>query len=321
MRIGYHDARMTREGSRRFEQRAKAAATFLMSPPHVDWSIRGRANVFTQGDANVARGAALRDWLALADAIVDAGGEIATMRDVDTLLTGLPYTAEAGHPGRDTFLLPNVTPGHRVGEVDVIERTLRDEWRFLARRTTAKWEGQGDVIRVWQGFVCTSGDGKFARTAADAYDEIGPLLGEPSIHIRFRADPWFHGNTFLASYWNTLVVCPDALLPGEMERLRAFTKSMDVVEITRDESLRYATNALVVKRTIITPAPLPESVMRALPNGAQVRVVPLPALFERGGGGPVCLTNRLPQHMLPRDALSQWRNVRARLQEELASCR
>src|SRR5690349_7779155 len=52
-----------------------AMDVLLMSPPRVDWRVHGRANVFSQDNAQqtaqVPRGAALHEWLALADAIVD----------------------------------------------------------------------------------------------------------------------------------------------------------------------------------------------------------------------------------------------------------
>src|SRR5687767_11310001 len=108
----------------------------LMSPPRVDWRVHGRANVFSQDAAQpsaqptapVARGAALREWLVLADAIVEAGACVAVLPwdDDDDTLTGMPYTAEAGmlgrsvsgvvHPDSRVWLLPNITPPHRRGE-------------------------------------------------------------------------------------------------------------------------------------------------------------------------------------------------------------
>jgi hypothetical protein len=52
----------------------------LVSPPHPDWRVHGAANVFSQQGSSspgaasgIARGAALAEWLSLADALVDAG--------------------------------------------------------------------------------------------------------------------------------------------------------------------------------------------------------------------------------------------------------
>jgi N-dimethylarginine dimethylaminohydrolase len=281
-----------------------ALDVYLMSPPRRDWQIRGKANVFSRGQAPVSEGSALDEWKTLSAAIVAAGGEVVVLEnDSDPTLTGMPYTAEAGHQGEKVFLLPNVKPPHRKGERALIERALTS-WNVPVVDVPVQWEGQGDVIAIGDRFICTSGEGPDARTSSEAYEFVAPHLAAPSMHLRFRADPWFHGNTFLASYRGrkgeiVVVVCPDALLPGELERLQEFVQAGDkplrrVLTIARDQSLKYATNALQVKNTVIAPRGVPD-VVKDLWRELELDVVEvaLPILFERGGGGPVCLTNRL----------------------------
>lgn len=292
---------------------------FLMSPPRRDWRVHGRANPYSQSQPqadDVAEGAALREWLGLADAIVDAGGHIAILPSDEASLTGMPYTAEAGYLGRErTFLLPNMQPAHRRGEARLIEALVRS-WGLRTHELSVRWEGQGDVIDVGGRFVCTSGDGPQARTSIDAYQAIAPFLDGPSLHIRFRADPWFHGNTFLACFHGPneriVVVAPDALLPGELARLRAFCNAR-FVEITREESLLYATNALQVGTTILAPKGAPARIFEGL--GVQVKDVALPVLFGRGGGAAVCLTNRLAMSFDDVPVASRYETVRAQLVE------
>jgi N-dimethylarginine dimethylaminohydrolase len=276
-----------------------------MSPPRPDWRVRGQANVFSQqGTEDVAAGAALREWLSLADAIASAPADIAVLPfdEEDASLTGMPYTAEAGFLGRaahePVFLLPNVKPPHRRGEAARLER-LMAAWGITTRTIPVLWEGQGDVLAVGDGrFVCTSGEGSHARTSPEAYEHVAPFLPGPSLHLRFRAEPWFHGNTFLGIYGGRggriAIVCEEALLPGEPARLRAFLPDVRFVVIRAEESLRYATNALQVQDRVLAPRGVPAIVRDAWRElGLDVEELDLPVLFGRGGGGAVCMTNRL----------------------------
>lgn len=285
-----------------------------MSCPREDWGLRGRANVFAEHAVSPAAHDAQRDWHAVKDAIVAAGGDVVVVDSNDAALTGLPYTAEAGVVGRDehgpVFVLPNLTPPHRQREPDVIGPALEQRGLRLVRIDGA-FEGQGDVINVGGSvedgearFVCTAGVGRWARTAATAFAQLQPLLPGPSMALSFRADPWFHGNTFLGSYRKTdfkspstdavIVVCSAALEANDFLRLDRFTEHARIVDLTKEETLTYATNALQVNDTVIAPAGVPPRVVDAWRSlDLDVRFLELPALFGRGGGAAVCLTNRL----------------------------
>lgn len=316
-----------------------------MSPPRADWRVHGKANVFSQqAQAPVVPGAALREWLTLADAIHAAGGHIVVLPSDDASLTGMPYTAEAGllgeQPALDAgggvvdsgpvFLLPNVRPAHRRGEAPLIAR-LMTSWGIKSLAVPVPWEGQGDVIDVSGSpvqrgrrgrFVCTSGEGPHARSSPEAYAHVAPFLAGESLHLRFRADPWFHGNTFLAFFRgareNVVVVCEQALLDGELLRLRSFVPDARFVAISVDDSLRYGTNALQIGARVLAPAGAPPALL-ALWSQLGLEVVPLelPALFGRGGGAAVCLSNRLAAAIEDVPVGSHYQSVRAAL---LASC-
>jgi N-dimethylarginine dimethylaminohydrolase len=298
----------------------------LVSPPRPDWRVHGAANVFSQekssrsDSSGITRGAALTEWLSLADALVDAGAVVVVLPfdDDDDSLTGMPYTAEAGFVGRargdgdgggPLWLLPTMKPAHRQREPSHVAR-FAASCGIATRTVPVTWEGQGDVLVVDgacgapRRFVCTSGQGTHARTSPDAYVHVARHLPGPSLHLRFAAEPWFHGNTFLGFFSarddegrvteSVGFVCDDALLPGESERLRAFLKGVRFVTLSRDDSLRYATNALQVGRRVLAPPGVPahvHEVWREL--GLEVVEVALPTLFGRGGGAAVCLTNKL----------------------------
>ena len=352
---------------------------FLMSPPRPDWRVHGRANVFSQGavagagsqvpaparpetapDAPaIPRGAALREWLALADAIVAAGGTIAVLPHTDDdTLTGMPYTAEAGMLGRAVsgvvsgvvsgggsgttedagdarvFLLPNVKPPHRRKEAAVIAQ-LVTSWGLKTHQVPVPWEGQGDVLEVGvptssnpevrRRYVCTSGDGPHARTSFEAYPRVAEFLDGPSLHVRFRADPWFHGNTFLARFLDAkkvnaaIVVCEEALFPGELARIRAFAPDARIVPITREESLQYGTNALQVGTKVLAPTGAPQKLRELWTSlGLETVELALPVLFGKGGGAAVCLTNKLALTPEEVPAASRYEAVRDELLRDAA---
>ncbi len=302
------------------------APVFLVSPPRRDWTIRGKANVFAQAtDTPPSAEAARADWLTVCDAIEAAGGVCAVIDndsdDSDATLTGLPYCAEAGLCGKDggepVFVLPQLTPPHRRAEPSVIAPAVaRLGVRTVRLPDGMAFEGQGDVIAVGDKLVCTAGVGTWARTKVEAYPAYRRYLTQPSLLLSFHADPWFHGNTFLGAYTNNgdvvIVVCFAALRNDGPSRLRAFVDGATYVELTAEQTLSYATNALQVGTTVLAPAGVPDVVVDAWRSlGLSVQLLELPALFRKGGGAAVCLTNRLDgvrASQVPDDMrLSSWK--------------
>jgi len=283
---------------------------FLMSPPRTDWALKGKANFRSRQAAPADAGRARREWSRLADAIVAAGGEVLVCPPNPTApLTGMIYTAEAGEfyreDGQPTFLLPKMASPHRRAEAAWIGAWIESLGiRVEPPAADAPlWEAQGDAIRAATpaAIIHTFGVGPDARTEAGAYARVAARLSPQHLHLEFDADPWFHGNTFLNIYRapapsdaHLLVVCPEALSPQNYARLRAFLPDARVHEITRDQSLGYDTNALQVGRCVLAPPSLSagsEAAMRDL--GLEVIHIELAELFLKGGGAPVCLSNRL----------------------------
>jgi N-dimethylarginine dimethylaminohydrolase len=280
---------------------------YLMSPPRLDWGLRGKAN-FRSREAGAADARKARaEWAALADAIVAAGGDVVVCPpNPDQNLTGMLYTAEAGEfyrtdSDQPAFVLPNMAAEHRRAEADWIADFV-EELGFETRRVDSTWEAQGDAIRgnIADEIVHTYGVGPDARTEESAYAEVADLLSPRHTQICFDADPWFHGNTFMNVYRapdsgeHLLVVCPEALSDEEYAKLRAFLPEAEVHEISREESTGYDTNALQVGQAVIAPASLSTGTEEALTGlGLAVVRIDLGELFVKGGGAPVCLTNRL----------------------------
>lgn len=279
---------------------------FLLSPPRDDWGLRGKANFRSRQAGGVDAQRARAEWASLADAIVAAGGEVVVCPPNPAQnLTGMIYTAEAGEfyradDGSPAFILPNMAAEHRRREADWIGPFV-ESMGFNTTRIESTWEAQGDAIRGASGdeIIHTYGVGPDARTEAGAYAEVADLLSPRHIQIRFHADPWFHGNTFLNVYRHgtgeaLMVVCPDALPDEEYARLEEFLPMAHVHEISAEQSLAYDTNSLQVGEVVIAPTTLSEATQGAICElGLQVEKLELGELFVKGGGAPVCLSNRM----------------------------
>ena len=287
---------------------------YLMSPPRADWTLKGKANFRSASGQATDAGQARREWASLADAIVEAGAQVLVCPPHPSqALTGLIYTAEAGELAwrsatgqaleAPTFLLPRMAAAHRQAEAPWIEAFIRAAlgWR-VEQPTTQAWEAQGDALRACQGqlVVHTYGRGPAARTEASAYAQVASRLSERHLQVRFVADPWFHGNTFLGIYGvgadQLALVCEEALEPSQRDALRQALHAQGVGwrAISREQSLGYDTNSLQVGQRVLASETISRPSRQALETlGLEVRTLALSELFLKGGGAPVCLTNRL----------------------------
>ncbi len=274
---------------------------YLMSPPRSDWALKGKANFRSIEAGEVNADAAQAEWAKLADAIVAAGGEVLVAPpNPNRNLTGMVYTAEAGEFYIDpdhgpSFILPNMSAEHRRHESSWLGGFFAGLGVHL-KTINSTWEAQGDALRCPSGIIHTFGEGKFQRTDSNAYDEVAELLSENHIQLKFKADPWFHGNTFLNVYTGKqgsgALVCEEAL--EDFEKLESFLGDTKIVKVTPEASMDYDTNSLQVNETVIASETISETATTLFSDlGLSTNLLSLVELFTKGGGAPVCLTNRL----------------------------
>lgn len=274
---------------------------YLMSPPRADWALKGKANFRSIQAGEVDAQAAQKEWAQLADAIVAAGGEVLVAPpDPTRNLTGMVYTAEAGEFYIDpkhgpSFILPNMSAEHRRRESAWLGGFFAG-LGVKVKTMNATWEAQGDALRCPSGIIHTYGEGKFQRTDEHAYAEVAGLLSENHIQIKFKADPWFHGNTFLNVYTGAsesgALVCEEAV--EDFSKLKSFLGNTKIVKVTPEASMNYDTNSLQVNRSVIASETISEKAKTLFSDlGLETKLLSLVELFTKGGGAPVCLTNRL----------------------------
>jgi N-dimethylarginine dimethylaminohydrolase len=281
---------------------------YLMSPPAPSWRLRGRANFRSEAAAPVDARAAIREWVALADAIEARGGRVVSLvPPPDTELTGLPYAAECGHivehGGELLFLVPNMFAPHRVRE--------RDLWRPAAASLGLRpvtlgetpkppaqpadlpaglWEAQGDVAEL-RGRTLLFFGGRTDRAGVDAAARYFPA---DAILVEVR-QPAFHGNmaALPLEAAGKLLVCPDVIVGDGLARLEQAFGADAIVPVSVEEIRHYATNGLPIGNDVLAPHLTPARVVDLMRSwGLDVVILRMTELCEKAGGASRCLVSR-----------------------------
>ncbi len=277
------------------------ARVFLMSPPPAGWRIVGGANYKSEARPRVNPRRAMEEWLALADAIVARGGEVAVVPPAaeGPALTGLIYTANAGWlvaPNR--FRVTRLSVAHRAAERPYLVAQLRHfGWQIEERASV--WEGQADMCSLAADAVLLTWG---VRSTAESLIEV-QAARSPTVkawHAARLQNPYFHGDTCMdvvqtpaGKLW---LAFPGAFAtPEDYRGARGFAEQYaEVLEISEADALGYACNALSLGTALLAPRGLSAALLGQL-AARGVEVVPLDfaELFGKGGGGPRCLVNEL----------------------------
>ncbi len=262
------------------------AARVLMCPPD-HYAIQYEINPWMSRNRPSDHGLAVRQWRRLYELLEQAGAEISCLAPV----AGLPdlvFTANAGLVYEDTVMLSRFRYRQRRGEEPHFQRWFSEHgFRVQRLRTAACFEGAGD------GLFC--GDTLFAgyrrRSDAVAIQEIGALLGCRVIPLELVRPHYYHLDTCFCPLAPDLAVYyPDAfddyggaVLQESIARL---------IPVAKEEAQRFACNAVVVGRTVITNTGCPELRSRLEALGFATYETPL-SEFVKAGGSAKCLTLRL----------------------------
>jgi len=276
---------------------------YLMSYPGPDWHIRGAVNFRSRSQESTHPRMALREWMRLADAITEAGGEVVVMPppDEQPAHTGLIYAANHGalfpSEGAPTFLISKMHASHRQGEQAPIRDFFTDGLGLETLTADRVWEGQADITRLSDDrAILTYG----VRSEEEACAMVRAQLPEAidTLELELR-DPFFHGDTCLSPLHGRggrglLLVHPGAFTDDAPSELARFAPDVELIEISQIDALAYACNALQVRGTLIAPAGLSMGLLNTLSDrGLHIQELELAELFGKGGGGPRCLVNVL----------------------------
>jgi N-dimethylarginine dimethylaminohydrolase len=275
---------------------------FQLCHPGPNWHIRGGENFRSEERRPTSPRKAMAEWLALADAIVDLGGEVVVMPppDTDPPLTGAIYAANHGaifsNEGGTSFLAAKMSVAHREAETPHVMSFVAEALGLTVEAAEHVWEGQADIATLAPGhYVLTFG----VRTVYEACAMVRARLepGATVREVRLRA-PYFHGDTCISALHpvpdrTLLLVCAESLVDDKPKDL-ALAPGVEVMTISEKDALAYACNALQVGDTLLSPKGVSDKLLHAIDDaGISIREMDFAELFGKGGGGPRCLVNVL----------------------------
>ena len=258
----------------------------LMCPPDF-YGIEYEINPWMNRSRASDRATAARQWNDLKDVLVGAGANVALL----TPVAGLPdlvFTANAALVYRRTAVLSRFRHRERQGEEPIDEAWLAAAG-FDVRKLPddVYFEGAGDAL------FC--GDTLFAgyriRSHARGHQLVGRLLGVRVIPVELTDDYHYHLDTcFCPLAPGTAAYYPAAF--DDYGRRALAEHIPELIAVETDEARRFACNAVVVGRTVVTNTGCPKLHAALRARGFDPRETPLDE-FVKAGGSAKCLTLRL----------------------------
>lgn len=262
------------------------SARILMCPPDF-YGIEYEINPWMQRSRQADRGEAVAQWRNLRATLEAAGATIETMSPVPNL-PDLVFTANAAMIYGDRAILARFRHKERQGETPFDETWLAAHgFRVQHPPTGVYFEGAGDAL------FC--GDTLFAgyriRSDARGHQQIGGLLGCRVIPLELVDPYYYHLDTcFCPLSPDTAIYFPPAFDEYGQRALAAHVPTL--IPVAAVEAQRFACNAVVVGRTVVTNTGCPKLHEELICRGFTPRETPLDE-FVKAGGSAKCLTLRL----------------------------
>ncbi|HJT36509.1 MAG TPA: arginine deiminase-related protein [Pirellulales bacterium] len=258
----------------------------LMCPPDyygIEYEINPWMNRQRQSDHSLA----VQQWTALRTLLEDSGARISTLEPVKGL-PDLVFTANAALIYRRRAVLAHFRHPQRQGEEPFDEAWLTAQGYDVERvPDDVYFEGAGDAL------FC--GDTLFAgyriRSDARGHQQIGERLACRVIPLELVDPYYYHLDTcFCPLAPGRAIYYPPAFDEYGLRALREFVD--ELIPVDDDEARRFACNAVVVGRTVVTNAGCGELHRQLRAVGFEPRETPLDE-FVKAGGSAKCLTLRL----------------------------
>jgi N-dimethylarginine dimethylaminohydrolase len=258
----------------------------LVCPPDY-YGIEYEINPWMNRSRGSDRATAIEQWTKLRAMIEGAGAVVSTLKPQEGL-PDLVFTANAALIYRRSAVLSRFRHKERQGEEPVDAAWLHAEGfhiRYLPNEIY--FEGAGDAL------FC--GDTLFAgyriRSHARGHQMVGEMLGVRVLPLELTDDYHYHLDTcFCPMAPGRAIYYPAAFDEYGLKALREHVPSLIAVE--RDEARRFACNAVVVGRTVITNTGCPQLHAALRAEGFEPQETPLDE-FVKAGGSAKCLTLRL----------------------------
>ncbi len=258
----------------------------LMCPPDF-YGIEYEINPWMSRSRGADSARAVRQWQALHDTLISLGVKVSLLEPVP----GLPdmvFTANAGIVFRDRFISARFRHDVRAGESPHDERWFEAAGFSVERVPEGMFfEGAGDALFCGP----TLFGGYRIRSDVRSHQYVARLIGCEVLPMELVNPRFYHLDTcFCPLEPGTAIWYPPALDRYGQEVARQ--NIADLIDVTHEESLRFACNAVVLRRTVLVPAGC-AALRRALESRHfEVRELELDE-FLKAGGSAKCLTLRV----------------------------
>lgn len=264
----------------------KTQPWILMCPPDfygIEYEINPWMNRSRGSDAAVAR----EQWNGLRAKLEWAGARVSLLEPISGL-PDLVFTANAAIIYRDTAIISRFRHPQRQGE-----EPYDDAWLAAAGFRTRRlpdeifFEGAGDAL------FC--GDTLFAgyriRSHARAHQMVGEMLGVRVIPLELTDDYHYHLDTCFCPLSTRAAIYYPAAFDDYGRRVLAELVP-ELIAVEREEARRFACNAVVVGKTVVTNTGCEKLHEQLRNRGYTPLETPLDE-FVKAGGSAKCLTLRL----------------------------
>jgi len=263
-----------------------SSPAILMCPPDY-YGIEYEINPWMSRQRQSDRQVAIQQWSALKQMLEEAGAAIELLPPAPSL-PDLVFTANAALIYERIAVMARFRYPQRQAEVAHDEQWLAAAG-FEIRQVPGglHFEGAGDAL------FC--GDTLFAgyriRSHARGHQQIGELLGCRVIPVELVDPYYYHLDTCFCPLSPTQAVYFPAAFDA-YGRAALSAHIPQLIAVTDAEARRFACNAVVIGRTVVTNTGCPELHATLRDHGFSPRERPL-GEFVKAGGSAKCLTLRL----------------------------
>jgi arginine dihydrolase len=260
--------------------------TILMCPPDY-YGIEYEINPWMSRQRQSDRPAAVQQWTALKNLLESTGAAIEILAP-EPGLPDLVFTANAALIYKKIAVMARFRHDQRQGEVAFDEAFLRGAG-FEIRRVSDElhFEGAGDALFCGD-TLCA---GYRIRSHARGHQQIGQMLGCRVIPVELVDPYYYHLDTCFCPLSPTQAIYfPPAFDDYGRSALQA--QVPELIEVTADEAKRFACNAVVVGKIVVTNIGCPRLHASLCQRGFTPHETPLDE-FVKAGGSAKCLTLRL----------------------------
>lgn len=257
-----------------------------MCPPE-HYGIEYEINPWMNRARQVDRPLATRQWEALRQVLEQCGARISTLEPVEGL-PDLVFTANAAMIFRRQAVLSRFRHPQRQGEEPHDEQWLRGQGFEVLKLPEGQWfEGAGDALfcgdDLWAGY--------HIRSHARSLQTVGGLVSSRVMAVQLIDPYYYHLDTCFCPLAPGLALWhPPAFDAYARRAIEAHIGER--IEVDDAEARRFACNAVVVGRHVVTNTGCPKLHAALRARGFEPIETPLDE-FVKAGGSAKCLTLRL----------------------------